>query len=129
MKKILVTGTRTPSKGLLSIMREVFKAMAIEHPEVLIIHGACRGVDLYAEELARKHELEYAGFPARWSLNRRGGGVIRNGRMLVAHPDVDLGLAFHDDLENSTGTKDMTRRLLKIEVPVLLYENRKGRFL
>jgi hypothetical protein len=50
------------------------------------------------------------GFPALWSVHRRAAGPIRNKEMLdkLLSLDTTRGLiAFHNDLENSKGTKGM----------------------
>jgi len=50
-------------------------------------------------------------FPAKWKQFHKAAGSIRNREMLKFmrdYPDPDkVVLAFHEDLESSTGTKDM----------------------
>lgn len=52
------------------------------------------------------------GFPALWGVHGRAAGPIRNKEMLdVGKPTY--GLAFHNDIENSSGTKGMIKLLQK----------------
>lgn len=47
-----------------------------------IIHGACpTGADKYAEEWAKSREVAYIGVPARWKVEGKAAGPIRNKRM------------------------------------------------
>lgn len=72
----------------------------------VIIHGACRGADKLAERACVKLRRRFKRYPADWIRYRRGAGPIRNTQMLVEERPVKV-IAFHDDIENSTGTKDM----------------------
>lgn len=63
-------------------------------------------------------------FPAKWKEFGRAAGPIRNQQMLD-EGKPELVLAFHDDLENSKGTKDMVGRAMKADLPVILYTHKK----
>lgn len=73
-----------------------------------LIQGGARGADLMSKVVAIE-----LGFPkeriiqidADWKTYGRAAGPIRNRQQNKAQPD--LVLAFHDDFENSIGTKDM----------------------
>jgi predicted Rossmann-fold nucleotide-binding protein len=51
-------------------------------PITLVIHGAQRGVDLFAEQWAKSREVPYLGVPARWTDEGRAAGPRRNRRMI-----------------------------------------------
>lgn len=84
---------------------------------IKLIHGACRGADRMAESIARDLGWAVVGIPADWKRYGYAAGPIRNQQMLEQRPD--LVLAFHSDLENSKGTKDMVRRARRASVPVV----------
>ena len=86
----------------------------------VIIQGGCRGADRLARRVAEELGLQVEEYPADWRRYGRGAGPVRNQRMLK-EGGPDLVLAFHPDLTESKGTKDMVGRARKagIEVRVL----------
>ena len=83
-----------------------------------VVHGACRGADRIAGEIAEELGLEPRPYPADWRRYRGGAGPIRNQQMLDEEPEISLVLAFHPDLTKSKGTKDMVERSEKAGKPV-----------
>jgi ABC-type uncharacterized transport system substrate-binding protein len=81
-----------------------------------VVHGAARGADQIAGEEAKKLGFEVIEYPADWSVGR-AGGVIRN-QVMLEDSKPDLVLAFHSNIEDSKGTKDMVRRAHQAMVPV-----------
>lgn len=76
----------------------------------VVIHGGCRGADNIAGFIAKKMGLKVEVYKADWSTYGKGAGPIRNQQMLdEGKPDIVY--AFHPDIENSLGTKDMIRRV------------------
>jgi hypothetical protein len=94
--------------------------------EVLVIVGATlviEGGASGADECARYVAEGVTGQPSRridadWKRFGKPAGPLRNQKMLHEHPDI--GLAFHDHIERSKGTKDMLDRLRRARVPHLL---------
>jgi hypothetical protein len=83
----------------------------------VVYHGACRGADQLAGDVARHFGFHVAEFPADWKRYGRSAGVIRNQRMLdLAQPD--LVIAFHEHLDESRGTKHMIDIATRARVPV-----------
>ena len=74
----------------------------------ILIEGEARGADTLARIEAEKLGMNIICCPADWNKYGKAAGMIRNGEMLAQHPD--LVLAFHDDIDNSKGTKDMVKR-------------------
>ncbi|MGL4255605.1 MAG: DUF2493 domain-containing protein [Microbacterium sp.] len=85
-----------------------------ETPITVIVHGACRGVDLEAAWWAMHQDLTVSAeaHPADWSRGRRAGPE-RNERMAAA--GADLCIAIHT---GSRGTQDMIRRARAHGIPV-----------
>lgn len=85
---------------------------------VLIIHGGCRGVDMTADKIARKLGFSIVSAPANWKKYGKAAGPIRNKEML------DMGAnavyAFHQNIGNSKGTKDMIDQAKTRGIPVFL---------
>lgn len=84
----------------------------------VLVHGDCRGADRLAAEAARGLGMTIKPYPADWDAHGRKAGPIRNRQMLKDNPDIDLVLAFHDDLNRSRGTADMVRAARKAGIPV-----------
>ena len=119
MKRILVCGDRNWSdRGLLnSTLYELWA----EEP-FSVVTGGCRGADTMAEEWAKLRGTPALVIEADWSLGRKAG-PIRNAQMLTMG-QPHLVVAFHDDLEQSRGTKDMVRKAERAGVPVLVVSHR-----
>jgi hypothetical protein len=90
----------------------------------VIVHGDCRGADKIAGEVAMELGLKVIAFPAEWGKYGKSAGPIRNAKVLE-ETRPDLVLAFHDDLENSKGTKDMVYRAAKENIMVKIISRRK----
>jgi hypothetical protein len=74
--------------------------------DVTIIHGNASGADRMSAKVAVDLGLSVKSFQAEWEKFGKAAGPIRNSRML-AEGNPDLVIAFHDDIRNSKGTKDM----------------------
>jgi len=114
--RVLVCGDRNwPDKD--AIRRELSKL----EPGTTLIHGGARGADrlsgIVAEELGIKVDKVYY---ANWPKYGRSAGPIRNQEMLTLGKP-NLVLAFHPNLSQSKGTKDMVERATRAGVPVKLF--------
>ena len=89
----------------------------------VIIHGCCRGADMMAEsvalELNRKYNSKFTfqRFPADWTQGLKAG-PLRNIEMVNENPH--LVLAFHNDIKNSKGTKNLVSVAVKKKCVVIL---------
>ena len=81
-----------------------------------LIHGGCRGADVFGAEIGKELGFDVMCFPAEWSKNGRAAGPLRNQRM-IDEGKPDLILAFHNDIDSSRGTKDMLGRAKKCGIP------------
>lgn len=122
-KKVLITGSRDWDniERVLEVLEGIKKRFG---DDVVVIHGACRGADTIAGEVAKElFKPKPRSYPADWKKYGRPAGVIRNQQMIdeehVVDEPIDLCVAFHDDIENSTGTKDCASRAKKAAIGVL----------
>ena len=102
MKKVLVCGSRNWRD------RELIKAAMLRHgcsAEDILFHGNCAGADLIAEDVGMALGMHIVAFKPNWRHFKLAAGPIRNGLMLSFLPDMII--AFHDDIKNSKGTKNM----------------------
>lgn len=101
------------------IERELRKLPA----DTLIIHGAARGADtlgkFVAERIGLKVINDGKGFPADWKRYGKAAGPIRNQQM-IDEGKPDLVLAFHENINESRGTKDMVARARGIGIKVII---------
>jgi hypothetical protein len=120
MYTVLVTGDRNWNTAVQR--RAVFDQLVnlqayTTDGNVCIIHGAARGADTLAAQVARELGYDAVPYPAEWDKYGRAAGPIRNQQMLDEER-INLVLAFHDDLVGSKGTKDMVKRALKAGIHV-----------
>ena len=80
--------------------------------------GACRGVDMTADKVARIMGFQVSSAPADWETYGRAAGPIRNKQMLDM--GANIVYAFHQKIECSKGTMNMIKQAKKQGVPVFL---------
>lgn len=118
--RVLVTGDRN-YKRMDIIERELKKFPS----DTIIIHGAAPGADtltgFIAERIGLKVINDGKGFPAEWKRYGKGAGPVRNQQM-IDEGKSDLILAFHDDIKDSKGTKNMINKGIKARKKVILIE-------
>lgn len=94
-----------------------------------ITHGACRGADLMFASLALERNTTHAtgfqivGQEANWKMYGKGAGPKRNQEMLDSCAQ-DMVIAFHDNIQDSKGTKNMIMLANKAKVPCYLISSR-----
>lgn len=127
---MLVCGDRDWKDG--GMVSTVLSGLLIEAranlDQLTIIEGCASGADTFAHDYPTSTNCAHVHFPAHWRHSEdclpgckrvvgKAAGVLRNQQMLdVAWPD--LVVAFHDDLPNSKGTKDMVGRAVRAGLPV-----------
>lgn len=93
--------------------------------DTVIISGGCSGADTFADEIAQEFGLVSEIYLADWKGAGKAAGPLRNKTMLeVGEPD--LVIAFHNDITNSKGTKDMAHRARVAGVPVIVIRSDKS---
>lgn len=116
--RLLVTGDRdwTDEDRIRRVLRMLMPTT--------VIHGASRGADKMAENVAIEMGIPVEAYPAYWRKYGRAAGPIRNKEMIEAHPD--LVVAFHDNLDESKGTADCVNRAIKAGIPVCVCVRKDG---
>jgi hypothetical protein len=106
MFKVLVTGARNWNKPGV-IERELRKLVA-RHGDrhLFVIQGKAPGADQESEVICEKLNVHCAAVKALWNTRHNSAGPQRNRAMFDAL-QPDLVLAFHENLTESKGTKDM----------------------
>ena len=104
--------------------RSVIMKVIQELKPKIIIEGGCRGVDTLARECANILHIEVHEYRAEWQRFGRAAGPIRNKEM-IEEGRPSLVVAFHNNLDKSSGTKNMVKQAKKYYIPVKIY-NSKG---
>jgi hypothetical protein len=101
--KILIVGSRDWQDTYIIFWR-IRKLLEDYGDDITIISGGARGADRIAAFWCKTLEINLIEVHANWKKYGRAAGPIRNKLMLDMNPD--LVIAFHEDLENSKGTKN-----------------------
>ena len=87
--------------------------------DTLIATGDCRGVDCLVKEICGEVGLKCVVHEADWDRYGKSAGPRRNTEILdSAQPNIVV--AFHEDIENSKGTKDMLKQAKCRSIPTIL---------
>ncbi len=113
-QRILITGDRdwVDRRMMLNIIKTHL-------PIEVIIHGCARGADTLAGQISEELNIPVDEFPADWDKYHKAAGHIRNQQMLTEGKPT-LVLAFHLNIMESKGTRDMIKRSLFAKLPVYL---------
>jgi len=85
----------------------------LPRPDIVIIHGNAKCVDMIADEWAITNWVTVRSYPANWCKYGNRAGPIRNQEMLDTE-NPELVIAF----PGGPGTADMIRRARKAKIPV-----------
>lgn len=108
--KVLVCGDRNWTD-----QAAIYKRLALLDMSTVVIHGAARGADVLAGDVASRLGFRVVAVPADWDLHGKSAGIIRNRKMLDMKPE--LVIAFHMDLSKSKGTADTVREARRRGIP------------
>lgn len=72
-----------------------------------LIHGAAKGADLIAAEIAQERGWLIEPYPADWDAHGKAAGAIRNREMAAARPEIGLAFGKLYRGPKLTGTGDM----------------------
>ncbi len=136
--RVLVCGDRNWTDQLVvgTILGGLLESAETSFGHLVVIEGCARGADSFAchffdggdpthpcvipgtsgrhaGHLSVKHEH----YPADWEQYGKKAGPIRN-RQMLKEGRPQIVFAFHDDLDNSKGTKDMVGIAKKAGLPV-----------
>ena len=118
MFKILICGDRnwTDARFILKTLRQVVEELNLIPKKTLIIDGGARGADEFGNYAAMQLGCQTKRVFAEWFKFGKAAGPIRNRKMLKLKPQ--LVLAFHNNLQESKGTKDMMSIATKAGISV-----------
>jgi hypothetical protein len=88
----------------------------------ILIEGEARGADKTSRKCAEKcgfSDEQILRFPANWNCYGKAAGIMRNAEQLAKGKPTHV-IAYHRNLVNSKGTKDMVKRSLVNGVPVFV---------
>lgn len=109
---------------------DLIRETLIDYGPDIVIEGEARGADKLSRMVAEQDlKLSVADgtiepFPANWKEHHKAAGPIRNRVQLkrlleLREEGYEVAtVAFHDDIENSKGTKDMVDISRKADVTV-----------
>ena len=117
--RVLICGSRdwTDKRRIGRYLDELLEAEGLEPPQLIVIHGACKGADHHAGMEAKGRGCQVLEFPANWAKFGLSAGPKRNQQMLTEGKPERV-VAFHPDVEKSKGTKDMVARAKFYCLPV-----------
>jgi len=94
--------------------------------DTVIVEGDCFGADKMSGYLAEKLGMFVIKVPAKWDKFGNIAGPLRNSTMIHCY-EPDLVVAFHNDLANSKGTKNMVNqaKLAGIKVKIITNGEKK----
>lgn len=128
---VLVCGDRywgqKESKNQQTVILEALKLLTKEST-VSVIHGGAMGADYYAGKACQELKLPCEVFKADWVKYGKAAGPIRNKQMLdklMTSGSNKIVLAFHDNINNSKGTKNTITQAKNLGIKTMLI-NSKG---
>lgn len=112
--KVLVCGDRNWTNKAV-----IWKRLGVFSMDDELVEGEADGADKIAKKYWYSHldKDKCYGYPYLGQYGR-AGGPIRNQQMLDENPDIKLVIAFHNDISQSKGTKDMVLKAIKAGIPV-----------
>lgn len=112
--RLLITGSRSWTNRRV-IEAAIATATWRDSPNVIVVHGAARGADTLAGEVARERDLLVEEHPADWGRFGKRAGYIRNQEMALLGADVCLAFP----LGESKGTRMMMMLAMMEGIPVI----------
>jgi len=113
--KFLVTGSRNWING--KVIEKRLNKLSYKD---ILIHGDAKGADRIAAKIW--HEMWGEGYtrpyPAEWAKYGKSAGPIRNRQMLSENPDIELVIAFNENISVSKGTLNMIEQAIRAGIPV-----------
>ena len=113
--KVLVCGSRD-YKDRDKVFKVLDAYFARLGPRMMIISGGALGADSFAHAWATEQQIDHLIMYAKWDLEGKAAGPIRNRRMAKKKPK--LVLAFSEDFDKSRGTSDMIKVAEKMGIKV-----------
>lgn len=119
--RVLICGDRNWND--FDSIRDVIQELKLKEGIQCIIEGEASGADSFARVAGESLGIPVLKYPANWKEYGRGAGHIRNQQMLDEGKPT-LVLAFHNNIRNSKGTRDMILKSLKKDIKTILYSQK-----
>lgn len=115
--RLLICGSRhwAKIKYHRQIIRRELEALMKKREIELVVEGGAEGADTIGREEAWRQLLPVFTVNANWVYLGRKAGPIRN-RLMTVHFQPNYVLAFHDNIDESKGTKNMLDLAKKAKV-------------
>jgi hypothetical protein len=121
MQTLVISGSRSWPAKKKDVIRVCLQRLRNRGENPLVVTGGARGVDTWADEIAREMGFTTIVVPARWDEIGRRAGLLRNEEMLSALEDGDEVWAFRAPGE-SRGTDHMIRIAREAGYDVFVYD-------
>ena len=118
--RVVVTGDRELNDYRF-VADRLATLLAKRLPEVVILHGGCRGADMLADMFAIDHRIDQEPYPVtpdEWTRLGGAAGPLRNGRMIAANAHAVVAFA----TKQSRGTRDAIAKAKAARLPLVVYE-------
>lgn len=118
--RILVTGSRAWTDRT-AVTKALFdegvkvSPLGTKWSDITLVHGAARGLDTIAAEIASDLGMQVEAYPADWETFGRAAGHRRNAVMVASGADICLAFP----LGESRGTRGCMRLAEKAGIPVV----------
>jgi hypothetical protein len=120
--KILVCGDRNyNNRNKVNEILTHYKTFSYPS-HLIIVEGGAQGADTLAKEIGIQLGAQIKEYKAQWGTYGKGAGPIRNKLMLDDNLDIEIVIAFHNDIEHSRGTKNMIKLAEKYHKKVILIQ-------
>jgi len=106
-------------------LREKLDALHLINNFTCVIEGEAKGADTFGRLWAEARGVPVEAYPAGWAQYGHRAGPIRNKQML-SEGKPNLVVAFHNDIENSKGTKSMIFLTKKDKIPYIIFAQNKA---
>lgn len=117
--RVIICGSRDWSDP--RPIRTVIDSLALSDRNLTVVHGAARGADAIAGEIARSMGVREEPHPADWTGQGRAAGPLRNRLMLDL--GADIVFAFKEDFDWSFargGTENMVKIAHEAKIPAIV---------
>jgi len=121
-RRVLICGDRNWKNFdlILNTLQKEHEKVPIE----VVIQGGAKGADLWGAFAAHRLKINCIQYSAQWDIYKKAAGLIRNQQMIDEGKPTEVW-AFHNDLKNSKGTKDMVLRSRKAGLPVWVHTEKE----
>lgn len=101
-------------------VQELLSSLEKYEETIIVIEGEANGADILGRQVAEELGLKVLKYPADWNRYGKAAGQIRNTQMLI-EGKPNIVFAFHNNISQSKGTKDMITKANKAGIIVEIF--------